>query len=74
MVDDGINGLLCEVRSDAYLANKMARMLSFSAEEREQMGRAGRTKMEREFDEQIVIDRYLSVLERVCSKIARSGI
>jgi glycosyltransferase involved in cell wall biosynthesis len=74
VVDDGINGLLCEVRSDADLANKMARMLSFSAEEREQMGRAGRTKMERQFDEQIVIDRYPSVLERVCSKIGCSGI
>jgi glycosyltransferase involved in cell wall biosynthesis len=74
VVDDGINGLLCQVRSDADLANKMARMLSFSAEEREQMGRAGRAKMERQFDEQIVIDRYLSALERVCSKIARSGI
>jgi hypothetical protein len=38
------------------------------------MRRAGMTKMERQFDEQIVIDRYLSVLERGCSKIARSGI
>jgi hypothetical protein len=45
-------------------------MLSLSDEEREQMGRAGRAKMERQFDEQIVIDRYLSVLERVCSNIA----
>jgi len=74
VVDDGINGLLCQVRSDSDLANKMARTLSFLAEEREQMGRAGRTKMERQFDEQIVIDCYLSVLERVCSKIGRSGI
>ena len=74
VVDDGINGLLCRVRSDSDLANKMARTLSFLAEEREQMGRAGRTKMERQFDEQIVIDCYLSVLERVCSKIGRSGI
>ena len=38
------------------------------------MRRAGRAKMERQFDEQIVIERYLSVLERGCSKIASSGI
>jgi glycosyltransferase involved in cell wall biosynthesis len=74
VVDDGVNGFLCQVRSDADLANKMARMLSLSAEERDQMGRAGRAKMERQFDEQIVINRYLSVLERVCSNIAVSGI
>jgi hypothetical protein len=52
----------------------MARMLSFSAQEREQMARAGWTKMELQFDEQIVIDRYPSVLGRVCSKIGCSGI
>jgi glycosyltransferase involved in cell wall biosynthesis len=74
VVDDGINGLLCQVRSGEDLAKKMGQMLNFSAEERDQMGRAGRAKMERQFDEQIVIDRYLSVLERVCSNIAISRV
>jgi glycosyltransferase involved in cell wall biosynthesis len=72
VVDDGINGLLCQVRSGEDLAKKMSQMLSLSDEEREQMGQAGRAKVERQFDEQIVIDRYLSVLERVCSNIAIS--
>jgi hypothetical protein len=31
VVDDDINGLLCQVRSGEDLANKMASMLSFSA-------------------------------------------
>jgi glycosyltransferase involved in cell wall biosynthesis len=70
VVDDGINGLLCQVRSGKDLAKKMSRMLSLPVEERDQKGRAGRAKMERQFDEQIVIDRYLSVLDRVCSNIA----
>jgi glycosyltransferase involved in cell wall biosynthesis len=74
VVDDGVNGLLCQVRSGEDLAKKMSQMLSLSTEERDQMGRAGRAKMERQFDEQIVIDRYLSVLERVCSNIAISRI
>jgi glycosyltransferase involved in cell wall biosynthesis len=72
VVDDGINGLLCQVRSGEDLAKKMSQMLNFSAEARDQMGRAGRAKVERQFDEQIVIDCYLSVLERACSNIAVS--
>ena len=72
VVDDGINGLLCQVRSGEDLAKKMSQMLNLQVEERDRMGRAGRAKMERQFDEQIVIDRYLSVLERVCSNIAIS--
>lgn len=74
VVDDGVNGLLCQARSGQDLAKKMSQMLSLSTEERDQMGRAGRAKMERQFDEQIVINRYLAVLERVCSNITVSRI
>jgi len=66
VVDDGVNGFLCQVRSGEDLAKKMAQMLSLSVEARLAMGRAGRAKMERQFDEQFVIDRYLAVLKRVC--------
>ena len=66
VVDNGINGFLCQVRSGEDLAKKMAQMLSLSVEARLAMGRAGRAKMERQFDEKIVIDRYLAVLQRVC--------
>ncbi len=66
VVDDGLNGFLCQVRSGEDLAMKMAQMLGLSAEERLAMGQAGRAKMERQFDEQFVIDRYLAVLKRVC--------
>ena len=66
VVDNGINGFLCQVRSGEDLAKKMAQMLSLSVEARLAMGQAGRAKMERQFDEQFVIDRYLAVLKRVC--------
>jgi glycosyltransferase involved in cell wall biosynthesis len=65
VVDDGLNGFLCQVRSGEDLAKKMAQMLGLSVEARLTMGRAGRAKMERQFDEQIVIERYLAVLKRV---------
>lgn len=63
VVDDGVNGYLCQVRDAADLAAKMSQMLSLSSEQRAEMGLRGRAKMEAEFDEQIVIDRYLAAID-----------
>jgi glycosyltransferase involved in cell wall biosynthesis len=63
VVDDGVNGYLCKVRSAADLAEKMEKMLSLSPEQRSEMGQRGRAKMESEFDEQMVIDKYLGAIE-----------
>ena len=65
VVDDGINGYLCEPRSIEDLANKMIMMLNLSDEERKVMGQAGRAKMIKEFDEKIVIDKYLEAIEDI---------
>jgi glycosyltransferase involved in cell wall biosynthesis len=62
VVDDGINGYLCKIRDAADLAKKMDAMLHLSSEERWKMGLAGRRKMERQFDEKIVVDKYLKAL------------
>lgn len=69
-VDDGVNGLLCCVGDASDLAEKMQRIVEMSPIERELMGNAGRKKMEFEFDEKIVIDRYL----RVTGDIVSSGV
>jgi glycosyltransferase involved in cell wall biosynthesis len=63
VVDDGQNGFLCKVRDSADLANKMESMLKLSPQERQEMGRKGRQKMEREFDEAIVIQKYLNAIQ-----------
>ncbi len=65
VVDDGVNGFLCKVRDAADLAEKMKRMIRLSDEARAEMGVLGRKKMEREFDEQIVINRYLAVVNKL---------
>lgn len=57
-VDPGISGLLCRPRDAADLGEKMAQFLAMTAEQRKAMGVAGRQKMEREFDERLVIDAY----------------
>jgi len=63
VVIDGLNGYLCEVRDAEDLANKMEQMVLLSEAERMEMGFQGRIKMEREFDERLVIDKYMAAIE-----------
>lgn len=65
VVDDGINGYLCQPRDAADLANKISKIVALSHAERTAMGLRGRKKMEQEFDERIVIDKYLLAIKKV---------
>lgn len=64
-VDDGTTGYLCHPKDVNDLENKMRQMLMLSSEKRLAMGRAGRDKMLREFDEQIVLDNYLKAVRSI---------
>ena len=66
MVDDGESGLLCKSKDADDLADKMERLFHMPVHELETRGRRGRKKMEREFDEKIVIERYLETIEEIC--------
>jgi len=68
VVDDEINGYLCKPKNSADLYNKMKRMLMLSNNERELMGLQGRKKMESEFDEEIVITKYLDSINQALEK------
>ena len=70
VVDDGVNGYLCQVRDANDLAAKMHAMLGLSVAERVAMGQAGRKKMELQFDEKIVINKYLQVVDELIGKRA----
>ena len=63
VVDEGANGYLCGVRDPEDLARKMIRFIGLPAGEKARMGSHGRRKMERQFDESIVIGKYLSAIE-----------
>jgi glycosyltransferase involved in cell wall biosynthesis len=63
VVDDGINGYVCKVGESQDLADKMERMIKLPRDARIRMGKRGREKMLREFDERIVIGRYLTVIK-----------
>lgn len=62
VVDHGRNGLLCQVKDAGDLARRMIEMIDMPPNERCAMGAAGRTKMENEFDERLVVDTYLQTL------------
>jgi len=67
VVDDGVNGYLCQKQSSQDLANKMEQMLKLSDEERTTMGENGRMKILKEFDEKIVINKYLDAINKILS-------
>jgi glycosyltransferase involved in cell wall biosynthesis len=72
VVDDGINGFLCKPRDAEDLAGKMTQMIGLSEAQRLAMGRRGREKMLREFDERIVIERYLSAIDMILASPSRA--
>lgn len=73
VVDDGVNGFLCEPRSADDLKAKMEQMLLLPEAERIQMGLNGRDKMLRQFDERIVIDRYVKAIGQLWQDIQNVG-
>ena len=65
VVVDGINGFICEAKNTDDLASKMLDMFFLSEEQRNHMGQNGRLKIVREFDEKLVIQKYLSAIEKI---------
>lgn len=65
VVDDGSNGLLCKVRSASDLARGMLEMVRMPPERRAEMGARGRAKAMAQFDEAIVIAKYLDAIARI---------
>jgi glycosyltransferase involved in cell wall biosynthesis len=65
VVDRDQSGFLCEVRSADSLAATIERFLALPPGAQQAMGAAGRAKMEREYDQALVVDAYRSALEVV---------
>ena len=65
LIDDTKNGFLCEVKNTQDLAYKMEMMLKLTEDERKAMGETGRSKMVNEFDEGIVVGKYLEALKQL---------
>ena len=64
-VDASVSGLLCKVKDTEDLYQKMRQMANLSRPEREQMGLAGREKVQREFEKSIVVDQTLNAIFQI---------
>lgn len=65
IVDDGINGYVVEQQNSQDLIEKIEKFLKLSYDQKKDMGLAGRVKVEREFDRQIVVDAYLEGIKEI---------
>jgi glycosyltransferase involved in cell wall biosynthesis len=65
VVEDCENGLLCEARNAGALAATLARMLDLDDAARATMAVCGRKKIEKEFDERVVVQRYRELIREI---------
>jgi glycosyltransferase involved in cell wall biosynthesis len=62
VVEHNVNGFLCKLKDADDLAEKMKEMASLADEKLQTFGMNGRAKMEAEYDESLVINKYLAAL------------
>ena len=62
VVEHGVNGYICKPRSWEDLKLKIEMFLALDYNQRLEMGKESRKKIKREFDEEIVINKYLNLL------------
>lgn len=63
VVEDGINGFVVKQQDSRDLIEKIEKFIVLSFDEKKNMGIAGRKKVEREFDREIVVRKYLEEIE-----------
>lgn len=67
VVEDGVNGYLCEAKSVESLTAALEKVLNLTLREREKMGRRGRKLMEERYDVKHVVAQYDAAVERLLS-------
>ncbi|MFD3001380.1 glycosyltransferase family 4 protein [Pontibacter toksunensis] len=68
VVEEGVNGFLCRVRSAQDLSEKMLQMLQLEDEDLKRMGNASRQLAVSRFDDRFVIQQYLHAIAEVTGK------
>jgi glycosyltransferase involved in cell wall biosynthesis len=73
-VQDGQTGFLCKPKNAKDLEEKILTFLALPQVERQAMGKRGRRYVEDNFDERLVINRYLTVVDEIeASRSPKSG-
>ena len=68
VVEDGVTGFIYKKGDAADLINKVRELIHLTPEHRARMGVAGRKKMEKEFDREFVIRKYLQEIDFLNNK------
>ncbi len=63
LVQSSVSGYLCRMRDYQDLMEKMDKMLHLSEKERQKMGKKGREFMVEEYNEKLVIEKYLQTVK-----------
>lgn len=63
VVDDGVNGYIIPQKNSQILIKEVERFIKLTNEQKKSMGLAARKKVEREFDRQIVVEKYMKEIE-----------
>lgn len=65
VIQDGVTGYLFEPANVDSLVQAIENVMMLSCEERRNMGRAGRTKIEQDFNRNLVIDKYMAEVNKI---------
>jgi glycosyltransferase involved in cell wall biosynthesis len=63
VVIDNVTGFLCEIKNPESLAAAMLKLISLEREQIETMGKKGREFVQREFSDQVVLNKYLETVK-----------
>lgn len=64
-VDNGVSGFIYHAENIEQLVDKIEQFIALTPIQRKEMGLAGRKKVEKEFDRNIVVDAYLNMIQQV---------
>ena len=65
IVDEGVNGFIVREKDSADLIEKIEKFLNLSYEQKKGMGLKGREKVEKNFDRNLVIDKYMAEVNKI---------
>lgn len=65
VVDDGINGYVVEQKNSRDLIEKIERFLELDYDTKKNIGIAGRGKVEKEFNRQMVVNAYINEINKI---------
>ena len=67
IIDDGVNGFVVKQKDVDDLIDKLEKFINLPYEQKKSMGLAARVKVEKEFNRQFVVRKYLDELNRMSS-------